>query len=79
LIFGENIVAILKLLPFSLLGVLLVFAGLQLTLMIQDLRDRKDLFVALFMLGIALATNLGVAFLVGIIVAYAFKSDKLTI
>jgi len=47
--------------------------------MIQDLRDRKDLFVALFMLGIALATNLGVAFLVGIIVAYAFKSDKLTI
>jgi len=28
LIFGENIVAILKLLPFSLLGVLLVFAGL---------------------------------------------------
>jgi SulP family sulfate permease len=44
LVFGENIVAILKLLPFSLLGVLLVFAGLQLALMIQDLRDRKDLF-----------------------------------
>ena len=76
LIFGENIVAILKLLPFSLLGVLLVFAGLQLALMIQDLRDRKDLFVALLMLGIALATNLGVAFIVGIIAAYVFKSDK---
>jgi SulP family sulfate permease len=79
LIFGENIVTIFKLFPFSLLGVLLVFAGLQLTLMIQDLRDRKDLFVALFMLGITLATNLGVAFIVGIIVAYGFKSDKLTI
>ncbi|MCG6918018.1 MAG: putative sulfate/molybdate transporter [Deltaproteobacteria bacterium] len=76
LIFGENIVAILKLLPFSLLGVLLVFAGLQLALMIQDLRDRKDLFVALLMLGIALATNLGVAFIAGIIAAYVFKSDK---
>ena len=79
LVFGENIVAILNLLPFSLLGVLLVFAGLQLTLMIQDLQDRKDLFVALFMLGLTLAINLGVAFIVGIIVAYGFKSDKLTI
>ena len=76
LVFGENIVAILKLLPFSLLGVLLVFAGLQLALMIQDLRDRKDLFVALLMLGMALATNLGVAFVAGIIAAYVFKSDK---
>lgn len=79
LIFGENIVAILKLLPFSLLGVLLVFAGLQLALMIQDLRDRKDLFVALLMLGIALATNLGVAFVIGIIAAYALRSGKLTV
>jgi hypothetical protein len=32
--------------------------------------------VALLMLGIALATNLGVAFIVGIIAAYAFKSEK---
>ena len=79
LIFGENIVAILKLLPFSLLGVLLVFAGLQLALMVQDLRDRKDLFVALLMLGIALATNLGVAFIAGIVVAYALRSGKLTV
>lgn len=79
LIFGENMVAILNLLPFSLLGVLLVFAGLQLALMIQDVEDRKDLFVVLLMLGIALASNLAVAFIVGIIVAYALKSKKLTI
>ena len=79
LVFGENIVAVLKLLPFSLLGVLLVFAGLQLALMIQDLRDRKDMFVALLMLGIALATNLGVAFIIGIIAAYAFRGEKFTV
>ena len=79
LIFGENMVAILNLLPFSLLGVLLVFAGLQLALMIQDVEDRKDLFVVLLMLGIALATNLAVAFIAGIIVAYALKSEKLTV
>jgi SulP family sulfate permease len=79
LIFGENIVTVLKLLPFSLLGVLLVFAGLQLALMIQDLRERKDLFVALLMLGIALATNLGVAFIIGVIAAYALKSKKFSV
>ena len=71
--------AVLNLLPFSLLGVLLVFAGLQLALMIQDLQDRKDLFVALFMLTITLATNLGIAFIAGIIVAYALRSEKLTV
>jgi SulP family sulfate permease len=79
LIFGEKIVAILKLLPLSFLGVLLVFAGLQLALIIQDLQDRKDLFVALFMLGITFATNLALAFIVGIIVAYVFKSEKFTV
>jgi SulP family sulfate permease len=78
-VFGENMVAILNLLPFSLLGVLLVFAGLQLALMIQDVEERKDLFVVLLMLGIALATNLAVAFIAGIIVAYALKSEKLTV
>jgi hypothetical protein len=47
--------------------------------MIQDLQDRQDLFVALLMLGIALATNLGVAFIAGIIVAYAFKTGKFSV
>ena len=78
-VFGENMVAILNLLPFSLLGVLLVFAGLQLALMIQDVEDPKDLFVVLLMLGIALTSNLAVAFIVGIIVAYGLKSEKLTV
>jgi SulP family sulfate permease len=79
LIFGENIVSVLRLLPLSILGVLLVFAGLQLALMIQDLQDRKDLFVALFMLGLALAFNLAVAFIAGIAVAYVVKSARISV
>jgi SulP family sulfate permease len=79
LIFGENIVSVLRLLPLSILGVLLTFAGLQLALMIQDLEDRKDLFVALFMLGLALAFNLAVAFLVGIVAAYLVKSARISV
>jgi SulP family sulfate permease len=79
LIFGENIVSVLRLLPLSILGVLLTFAGLQLALMIQDLQDRKDLFVALFMLGLALVFNLAVAFIAGIVVAYAVKSARISV
>ena len=79
LIFGENIVSVLRLLPLSILGVLLTFAGLELALMIQDLRERKDLFVALFMLGLALAFNLAVAFVAGIVVAYALKSTRIKV
>jgi SulP family sulfate permease len=79
LAFGENIVSVLRLLPLSILGVLLTFAGLQLALMIQDLQDRKDLFVALFMLGLALVFNLAVAFIAGIAVAYLVKSARISV
>jgi SulP family sulfate permease len=79
LVFGENIVSVLGLLPLAILGVLLVFSGLQLALMIQDLRDRRDLFVALFMLGLALAFNLAVAFIVGIVTAYVVKSARISV
>jgi SulP family sulfate permease len=77
--FGENIVSVLRLLPSSILGVLLAFAGLQLALMIQDLRDRKDLFTAVFMLGLALVFNLAVAFVAGIFVAYASRSTRISV
>ena len=51
----------------------------QLALMIQDLKNRKDFFVALIILGLALAFNLGVAFLAGIVLAYILKSGKVHI
>jgi SulP family sulfate permease len=79
LVFGENIVSVLGLLPLSIMGVLLTFAGLQLALVIQDLQSRKDLFVALFMLGLALVFNLAVAFLVGIVAAYVVKSARISV
>jgi len=77
--FGQNALTILNLLPRSILGVLLLFAGAQLALMIGDLKEKKDLFVAVSMLVISLALNLGVAFICGILLAYALKSDKMKI
>lgn len=78
-VFGQNALPILNLLPLSVLGVLLVFAGAQLALMVQDLTERKDLFVALIMLGITLTINLAAAFIWGIIIAYALRSGKITV
>ena len=77
--FGQNALHILNLLPLSVLGVLLVFAGAQLALMIRDLSERKDLFVTLIMLSITLTTNLATAFICGIFIAYALKSEKINV
>ena len=79
LFLGTHSLAVVYLLPMSVLGVLLIFAGSQLALAIIDLNERKDLFVALVILGITLATNLAVGFLVGIALAYALKSERLTV
>jgi len=76
---GVHALAVVYLLPMAILGVLLIFAGAQLALTIIDLPNRKDLFVALLMLGITLASNLAIGFLVGIAVAYALKSEKLSV
>ena len=77
--FGIHALAIIYLIPMSVLGILLIFAGSQLCLMIKDMKDTIDLFVVIIMLGITLATNLAAAFITGIIVSYAFKTGKLKI
>lgn len=77
--FGNHILAILDLLPMSILGILLLFAGNQLAMTLLDVRDRKDLFVVFLMLGITLASNLAVGFVVGLVLAYALKWQKLAV
>ena len=79
LVLGDQIVAFLNLLPMSILGVLLMFAGLQLTLTIMDLKTSKDYFVATLILGITLASNLAAGFIAGIIVAQLLRWEKLSV
>ncbi|MCF8085924.1 MAG: putative sulfate/molybdate transporter [Desulfohalobiaceae bacterium] len=73
LLLGGDILAVLHLLPLAVLGVLLVFAGAQLALSVLDLTERSDLFVAVLILGITLASNLAVGFLAGIAAAYCLR------
>ena len=65
MLFGDDIVGLFNLLPMSILGVLLVFAGAQLGLTVMDLQTRKEIFVCLLIVGITLASNLAAGFLVG--------------
>jgi SulP family sulfate permease len=79
LILGKNLLGVIYLLPMSALGILLIFAGAQLSLTLLDMNTRKDLFVPVVVLGITLSANLAAGFLVGIAVAYALKSEKLNV
>ena len=79
LFLGRHSLAVIYLMPLSILGILLLFAGVQLALTISDLSTRKDLFVCTVVLGITLATNLATGFLVGTGVAYLLKIEKLSV
>jgi SulP family sulfate permease len=79
LFFGNHVINLFNLLPMAILGVLLVFAGAQLTLTVMDLNDRKELFVATLILGITLASNLASGFVCGIVVAHLLRWKRLSI
>jgi len=79
LFLGVHTLAVVYLVPISVLGIMLIFAGSQLALTIIDIKERKDLFVALIMLGLTLASNLAVAFVIGLALAYLLKSEKLRV
>ena len=79
LILGNDIVNFFNLLPMSILGILLVFAGAQLTLTIMDLESRKDYFVATMVLGVTLATNLAVGFMAGMVIGQLLRWEKLSV
>lgn len=78
-LFGESSVEVLKLLPFSILGVLLFIAGAELMTMIKDLRGKEEFYVPMVMLGITLVSNLAWAFAAGLILAYLIKYGRISV
>lgn len=74
LAFGRIGISLLSSIPNAVLGVLLLFAGLELALLIRDVKEKRDLFVLFLIAGIGLATtNMGIAFIIGIIVMYVIN------
>jgi SulP family sulfate permease len=77
LVLGELGFAILALLPNSVLGVLLIFAGLELCPLVRSLQSNEEFFVALLIAGIALAVpNMAWAFGIGIVVDLFLRKTK---
>ncbi len=80
LLFGELGFSLLALIPQSVLGVLLVFAGLELCPLLRSLKTNEEYFIALLIAGIALAVpNMGWAFAVGIGADLFIKKLKIKI
>jgi SulP family sulfate permease len=74
LLFGKIGISLLSTLPNAILGILLLFAGLELALLILDVRGKKNLFVVLIVAGIGFtSSNMALAFFAGIIVLQIIK------
>jgi sulfate permease, SulP family len=80
LVFGEFGFTILALIPNSVLGVLLIFAGLELCPLIRSLQTNEEYFVALLISGIALAVpNMAWAGGIGIAIDLFIRKAKIKI
>jgi SulP family sulfate permease len=80
LAFGEAGFVVLTLLPNSVLGVLLIFAGLELCPLIRSLKANEEYFVALLISGIALTVpNMAWAFGIGIVVDIFIRKANIKI
>lgn len=79
LLLGDSSIEILKLLPFSILGVLLFIAGAELMTMIKDLKAKEEFYVPAVMLGITLVSNLAWAFFAGLVLALLIERGKIRV
>ncbi len=78
LLFGSIGITLLTSLPNAILGILLVFAGLELGMLIRVLNNKNDLFVAILIAAIGfISTNMSIAFAIGILVQYIIKLFKI--
>lgn len=80
LVLGELGLTILALIPNSVLGVLLVFAGLELCPLVRSLQTNEEFFIALLIAGIALAVpNMAWAFGIGILADLMIRKARIKI
>jgi MFS superfamily sulfate permease-like transporter len=73
LFLSDSVALLLQVFPRAILGVILFFAGVELALVVQDIKLKKqNLFVLLVTAGTAM-WNIGVAYLAGLILYYGLQ------
>jgi MFS superfamily sulfate permease-like transporter len=77
-LFGASLMALCRAFPASLLGVMLAFSGIELSLVTRDQRTRTDTTIMLLTAGACLgADNVAVGFVLGFLLAWALKLETL--
>ncbi|MFQ5608383.1 MAG: putative sulfate/molybdate transporter, partial [Candidatus Zixiibacteriota bacterium] len=69
LVFGAGLIKLLQVFPESILGVLLVLAGVELALPARDMTEKREFRITVITALAIVALNTGVGFLVGAIYA----------
>ena len=73
LFLSDSVVLLLQVFPRAILGVILFFAGLELSMVVKDIKLQKhNLFVLIATAGIAM-WNMGIAYLAGLLLYYGLK------
>jgi len=67
LFFSDSVAILFKIFPNAILGVILFFAGSELAIVVKDIGDKKSDFYVMLIVAAFAMWNMGVAFLVGVI------------
>jgi MFS superfamily sulfate permease-like transporter len=67
LFFSDSVAIIFKIFPNAILGVILFFAGSELAIVVKDIGDKKTDFYVMLIVAAFAMWNMGVAFLVGVV------------
>lgn len=73
LFLGESVALLFQVFPRPILGVILFFAGVELALVVQDIKLKKQNFFVLLITAGAVVWNMGVAYLAGLTLYYGLQ------
>jgi hypothetical protein len=79
LFFSDSVSIIFKIFPNAILGVILFFAGSELAIVVKDIGDKKTDFYVMLVVAAVAMWNMGVAFLVGVVMDAALRKGWLRI
>jgi predicted benzoate:H+ symporter BenE len=79
LFFSDSVAIFFKIFPNAILGVILFFAGSELAIVVRDIGDKKSDFYVMLIVAAFAMWNMGVAFLVGVILDNSFRKGWLKI
>jgi predicted benzoate:H+ symporter BenE len=73
LLFSDSVSILFKIFPNAILGVILFFAGSELAIVVKDIGDKKSDFYVMLIVAAFAMWNMGVAFLVGVILDHSLR------